>query len=145
MGQWGFLEQLELGTSEVKRLPWARFLVEPALVVDVFQRVALTGGVGIGASWPLRYPDELKTERFNFIVSPALDVRLEVRSWISIVLQARTVFEEKTPGVRDTSVVPPGDIDGLADPGSLEAQQMRDSIKYKALSLLLLAGVQVSF
>jgi len=99
IGQWGYYgtESLEDDPRRADRKPlWVRFLVEPALIVDIVHPVSMSAGLAIGGAWPLRAGDVADTGRFSPILAPSLDTRLAVRPWLSLVLQARAVFGERT-------------------------------------------------
>lgn len=110
IGQWGYFGDETL-TEEVRRvdrkLAWVRFLFEPALVVDVVHPVALSFGVGIGASWPIRVADVEFTNRFSLIVAPSLDARFAIRKWISLMVRGQVILGERTQAtlVEDTVAV----------------------------------------
>lgn len=99
IGQWGFYGPETVGDEKRRirsKIPWARFLVEPALVVNVAHPLALSAGLGIGSSWPIRGEDVPTTDRYPFILVPSLDARFYVRRWLSFVLQGRAIFLERT-------------------------------------------------
>ncbi len=99
IGQWGYYGtgSLEDDPRRADRKPlWIRFLVEPALVVDIVHPVSMSLGLGVGGAWPLRSEDVNDTGRFSPIFAPSLDTRLAVRPWLSLVLQGRVIFGERT-------------------------------------------------
>ncbi|MEZ4380039.1 MAG: hypothetical protein R3A79_01735 [Nannocystaceae bacterium] len=99
IGQWGFYSTDSIGDDprRTDKTPiWVRFLFEPAIVVDIVHPVSMSAGLGIGGSWPLRSEDVPDVGRFSPILAPSLDARFAVRRWLSLVLQARMVFGERT-------------------------------------------------
>ena len=99
VGQWGYYGPGNIGESSRRvsnKVPWARLLFEPAVVVDVIPPLAVGVGVGVGGSWPINNRDIANTNRFPLIVSPSLDLRFAIRRWVSLVLQGRVIFGEET-------------------------------------------------
>lgn len=99
IGQWGFYGPESVGDSARRvreKIAWARFLVEPALVVDVAHPLAMSFGFGVGSSWPIQGSNVPTTDRFAPILAPSMDLRFQVRRWLSFVLQARAIFLERT-------------------------------------------------
>jgi len=99
IGQWGYygIDSLDDDPRRTDRKPiWIRFLVEPAVIIDIVHPVSMSAGLGVGGAWPLRAGDVADTGRFSPILAPSLDARLAVRPWLSLVLQARAVFGERT-------------------------------------------------
>ncbi|MGB1017359.1 MAG: hypothetical protein ACPG4T_24695, partial [Nannocystaceae bacterium] len=82
-----------------RKLPWIRFMFEPAMVVDILPPVAVSLGLGIGASWPLRTADLQHTNRFPIFVAPSLDARFAIRKWIALMVQGRVIFGERTQAI----------------------------------------------
>ncbi len=99
IGQWGFYGPETVGDDPRRvrsKIAWARFLIEPAVVVNVVHPLALSVGVGVGSSWPIRGADVATTDRFGLILAPSLSARFYVRRWLSFVLQGRAMFLERT-------------------------------------------------
>jgi hypothetical protein len=99
LGQWGYYGPESVGDDERRvrtKLAWARFLFEPAIVVDVVHPLAISAGLGVGSSWPIDGADVATTDRFPLILAPSLDARFSVRRWLSFVAQGRAVLLEKT-------------------------------------------------
>lgn len=99
VGQWGYFDEqsYEVDPIQVReRVLWARFLFEPAVVVDIWGPFGIGAGVGFGSSWPIRSKETDNTSRFRFIVAPSLEGRVRVRSWLYIIGQVRAVFREQT-------------------------------------------------
>lgn len=99
LGQWGYfgLETINDDPRRVdEKLAWARFLVEPALVVDIVHPVMMSAGVAVGSSWPLASDGVAKTNRFALVVAPSLDIRFKIRKWLAFVAQGRVFFGETT-------------------------------------------------
>ncbi|MCA9638984.1 MAG: hypothetical protein KC420_23310, partial [Myxococcales bacterium] len=82
-----------------------------------------------GGSWPLRSEDVPDVGRFSPILAPSLDARFAVRRWLSLVLQARMVFGERT----------------LATLESPADQMMAERAALQTYSLAGLYGLLVSF
>ncbi|MCA9690849.1 MAG: hypothetical protein KC636_14680 [Myxococcales bacterium] len=99
IGQWGYFG-FETLTDDPRRvdekIAWLRFLVEPALVVDIIHPVALSAGLGIGWSWPLSVANTAKTLRFAPVLAPSLDARFTIRKWLAFVVQGRLFLGERT-------------------------------------------------
>ena len=101
IGQWGYFDEQSYETLPEpiqvrERVIWARFLVEPALVVDVWGPFALGVGLGMGSSWPINSKETDNTSRYRFVVAPSAEGRIRVRKWLYLVAQVRGVFREKT-------------------------------------------------
>jgi hypothetical protein len=110
VGQWGYFSPASIDAAEPgekvqsrERTIWARFLVEPGLMTDVWGPLALGAGVGFGSSWPIRANDVGETSRFAFLVSPWIEGRVRLRSWLYLSGQARVVLGERLAiAVEDT-------------------------------------------
>ncbi len=129
-GQWGYYAPDTIGDDPRRarpKIPWMRFLFEPAIVVDVVPPLSLSAGLGIGSSWPLRPSDITRTESFRPILSPSIDARFRVRRWLSFVLQGRFIFLE------DVMVA---QVSGIGEP---------EQNYFDAVSVLGLYGVQLTF
>lgn len=99
LGQWGYFGPGSAGDTPrlvTDKLAWARVLFEPAVVVEVLPVLAFSVGFGVGGSWPIRARDQSVTKRFDFVLSPSIDVRFTLRRWIALVLQGRAFFREQS-------------------------------------------------
>ncbi len=99
IGQWGYFGTESLGSDPRRvdeKLAWVRFLVEPALVVDLVHPVQLSAGLALGSSWPLANDGVAKTNRFAPVIAPSLDLRFKIRKWLSFIVQGRVFFGETT-------------------------------------------------
>ncbi|EDM76956.1 hypothetical protein PPSIR1_13120 [Plesiocystis pacifica SIR-1] len=99
IGQWGFYGPGSLLDEERRvttKLPWARLLFEAGVVVDVISPLSLAASFGVGGSWPINNTDVAQTDRFAFVLSPSAEARFAIRRWISLVVQGRAVFRERT-------------------------------------------------
>lgn len=129
IGQWGYFgagsaNDIERRVSQ--KLAWARLLAEPAVVVNVIPSLAFGAGVGVGGSWPINNNFIPNTGRFSLLLAPSLDARFALRRWVSLVVQGRLIFGERS---FVTDVV-----------GTNTATQ-----SYPNMSLVGLYGVQFSF
>jgi hypothetical protein len=99
LGQWGYFGPGSIGDNPrlvTNKLAWARVLFEPAVVVEVLPVLAFSAGFGVGGSWPIRASEQAVTKRWNFVLSPSLDVRFTIRRWIALVLQGRMFLRERS-------------------------------------------------
>lgn len=131
IGQWGLTDVSEVDADRFKSFAWARVLLGPGLVFDAFSRVAFSASFDLGTSFPIRRPEELVNERLNFIYSPSLGARFRVRRRVSIVLQTRGIFGEKSFRSSADSDMPDPSED------TLDTES--------AISLLISTGVVVGF
>jgi len=102
IGQWGYYGADTLTDdprSVDRKLAWVRFMFEPAMVVDIVPPVAVSVGLAIGASWPIRIADLQHTNRFPIFVAPSLDARFAIRKWIALMVQGRVIFGERTQAI----------------------------------------------
>ncbi len=130
IGQWGYYSADYADVSPRPgrpKVPWMRFLVEPALYVDIAPVFGMSFALGLGSSWAPRTGDFVATDRYHFVASPAIDLRFHVRRWLSFVVQGR-VFAGETV-VLETPV-PGGDV---------------VSKELKAVSVIGLYGLQFRF
>lgn len=130
VGQWGWYGRS--GADQRPRrvnpkVPWMRFLFEPAIAVDVWHGISLSAGLGVGSSWPLRGSDITNTKSFRPILSPSIDARFNVRPWLAFVAQGRVIVGEE---------ILSADFDASGAPEDNYAP---------ATSLLGLYGVQLNF
>ncbi|MCA9683941.1 MAG: hypothetical protein KC457_17200 [Myxococcales bacterium] len=99
LGQWGYYGAGSLG-EETRRVSnkvaWARILFEPAALIDIVPPLALGVGVAVGGSWPIDNREQINTDRFPFVVAPSAEARLTIRRWVSLMVQGRAIFGEKT-------------------------------------------------
>ncbi|MFO7567365.1 MAG: hypothetical protein R6X02_32275 [Enhygromyxa sp.] len=99
LGQWGYFGPGSIG-DDLRRVstkvPWARLLFEPAVVVDVIPPLALSFGFGVGGAWPINNRDLRQTDRFDFVLSPSLDARFAIRRWVALVVQGRAMLRERS-------------------------------------------------
>jgi hypothetical protein len=98
IGQWGYFGPGSIGDDPRRvttKLPWARLLFEPAVVVDVIPPLSFSFGVGVGGSWPINNRDQRETDRFQFVLSPSADARFAIRRWVALVIQARAMVRER--------------------------------------------------
>jgi len=98
IGQWGWYGRSGVDATPRRvnpKVPWMRFLVEPAIAVDVWYGITLSAGLGVGSSWPLRGSDISNTDSFRPLLSPSIDARFNVRSWLAFVAQGRVIWGEE--------------------------------------------------
>jgi hypothetical protein len=78
------------------KIPWARILFEPAVVVDVIPPLSFSFGFGVGGAWPINNRDFRETGRFDFVLSPAIDARFAIRRWVALLIQGRAILRERS-------------------------------------------------
>lgn len=99
IGQWGYFGPGSIGEKPRRvttKVPWARLLFEPALVVDVVPPLAIGFGFGVGGSWPINNSDFGDTGRYDFVLSPNIDARFAIRRWVALVIQGRAMLRERS-------------------------------------------------
>lgn len=123
----------EGATEQIRAFGWARVFMEPGVVVALNHRIEAGAGMGLGFSFPIRREQDLTGDRINFIWTPAIDARYKVRRWLSLMVQARTVFGERAFTTQSTAT-----SDDPTEP-TVDIRQAR------ARSLLLLFGTAIGF
>jgi hypothetical protein len=99
VGQWGYFGPGSLNTDPRRvttKLPWARLLFEPGVVVDIIPPLAFGFGFGVGGSWPINNRDVALTGRYRFVLTASADARFAIRRWIALIIQGRAIFREQT-------------------------------------------------
>ncbi len=99
LGQWGYFGPGSIGDDPRRvttKVPWARILFEPAVVIDVVPPLAFGIGFGVGGSWPINNRDLRETDRFDFVLSPVADARFSIRRWVALVIQGRAILRERS-------------------------------------------------
>jgi len=99
IGQWGYFGPGSIGDQPRRvttKLPWARLLFEPAVIIDVVPPLAIGLGFGVGGAWPINNRDYVHTGRYDFVLSPNIDARFVIRRWVALVIQGRAMIREQT-------------------------------------------------
>lgn len=99
IGQWGYFGAGSIGNDPrrvTSKVGWARLLGEFGVVVDVVSPLAVGVGLGIGRSWPVSIRQEANTGSFDVVISPSVDLRFDVRNWLTLVVQGRAVLLERS-------------------------------------------------